>query len=109
MSVDRVVTQVVERRVSASLFHLTGLADENEVVLHQRADGWFFMHIRRGDSSGWWGPFESKQSAVCRIMAVCRPAPAPPSNGDEKALVVGMSAPVDTAVNAGPQSGRFAD
>jgi hypothetical protein len=76
MSNGRVVLQVVERRVSASLFHITGLPDENEVVLHQRADGWFFMHIRRGDSSGWWGPFESKQAAVGRIMTVYRPAVA---------------------------------
>jgi hypothetical protein len=74
MSHDGALVQVVERRVSGSLFYITGLPAENEVVLHHRVDGWYFMHIRSGDSCGWWGPFESKEEALYQIIKVCRPA-----------------------------------
>lgn len=84
MSCDSGPAQIVERRVSRSLFHITGLPVEHEVVLHERADGWFFMHIRRGDPCGWWGPFDSKEEALCRIIKICRPAQEQSPHGNNE-------------------------
>jgi len=84
MSCDSAPAQIVERRVSRSLFHITGLPVENEVVLHERADGWFFMRIRRSDPCGWWGPFGSKEEALCLVIKICRPTPEEDHHGDKE-------------------------
>ena len=72
MLLDHPRIQLLARRITDTLLHMVILPTNSEMILHQRHEGWFFMHIAGDQSRGWTGPFTTKGAALRQMAEVCR-------------------------------------